>query len=166
MSDRPVQVALSAASQDELNYLYYAFLSDQDRVHVATMATTGSLLEQSLRQPGLEVGVIDADLLITRGEGLLDFLHTRLGETVAVVLLSPYYRGLCGIVQDVPTVREVLIKPVNHEELLHRVYQIGISERCPEPVEGRAATPTPGQALREVLRQAQDRAQDREMDDE
>lgn len=68
MSDKPIRVVLSAASQDELNQMYPAFLADQGRVYVATMATTVSLLEDNLRQQGLEVAVLDADLLIERGE--------------------------------------------------------------------------------------------------
>jgi hypothetical protein len=176
MRDRPIRVVLSAPSQDELNELCYAFLGGQSRVDVAAKATTANLLEESLRQPGLEVAVIDADLLIMQGEGLRDFLNTCLGETVAVVLLSPYFKDLRGILQDLPTVRAVLIKPISQEKLLHRVYQIGVSERCPEsrpePIEGRAATPALGQGpsinsgqgpsiLRRSLSQAKPRASGR-----
>jgi cellulose biosynthesis protein BcsQ len=111
--------------------MYPAFLADPGRVYVATMATTVSLLEDNLRQQGLEVAVLDADLLIERGErGLLDFLNTRLGEAVAVVLISPQQENMRGALRDIHTVREVLTKPVNYGELINRVYQIGISQRA------------------------------------
>jgi cellulose biosynthesis protein BcsQ len=111
--------------------MYPAFLADQGRVYVATMATTVSLLEDNLRQQGLEVAVLDADLLIERGErGLLDFLNTRLGEAVAVVLIGPQQENMRGALRDIHTVREVLTKPVNYGELISRVYQIGISQRA------------------------------------
>jgi cellulose biosynthesis protein BcsQ len=114
-----------------MNQMYPAFLADSGRVQVATMATTPDLLRANLRQTGLEVAVIDADLLIVEGERrLLDFLNREMGEVVALVLISPRQENMRGAIRDIHTVREVFTKPVNYGELITRVYQVGVSERA------------------------------------
>ena len=126
----PILVILSAASQDELNRLYPAFLGDKGRVYVASMAATPGMLAENIQNVEAEVAVVDAELLAPQGEeGILDFLSGALSGLAAVVLLPPAMAGMAGRVRNTDGVHEVMIKPVSYGELINRVYQIGISER-------------------------------------
>ena len=131
MSNGPLRIFLSAASQDELLPLYSAFLGDQSRFTVAGVATTLSGLEDGLKTTASEVAIIDAELLLDQGEqGIIDFLTHKLGTTVAVVLLPPGLRDMQGQVRELAQVREVVIKPAGTGELLKRCHEIGVSERA------------------------------------
>ena len=127
----PIRVLLSAPGQAQMNELYRAFLADPGRVYVAALAPTPEILDTSLQQQPVEVAVIDAELLAERGEkGMVQFLTSRLGQAVAVVLLPQGMSGLHGRLIALDRVHEVLVKPVNPAHLIDRCYQIGISQRA------------------------------------
>jgi MinD-like ATPase involved in chromosome partitioning or flagellar assembly len=114
-----------------MNELYRAFLGDGGRVTVAALAPTPEILESSLLQQPVEVAVVDAELLAERGEeGLVQFLSTRLGSSVAVTLLPQGMSGLHGRLAALDRVHEVLVKPVNGAHLIDRCYQVGVSQRA------------------------------------
>jgi MinD-like ATPase involved in chromosome partitioning or flagellar assembly len=126
----PISVGLSAPGQQALNQVYGQFLADR-RVSVASLATTREMLAQMLAQEPPEVTVIDADLLVDLGErGMMEFLASRLGGTVAIVLLPQMLAGLMGAIQAVPNVAEVIIKPVPTAQVIDRCYQAGLSRRA------------------------------------
>ena len=130
MTTGPLHIFLSTVSQTELTPLYTAFLGDQGRFHVAGVATTLSGLEDGIKSTSAEVAIVDAELLLGRGEaGIVDFLTHQLGRTVAVVLLPPGLQGMQGQVLQLAQVREVLLKPPGVGELLKRCHDIGVSER-------------------------------------
>jgi len=131
MSNGPLRIFLSAASQTELLPLYSAFLGDQARFSVAGVATTLSGLEDGLKTTASEVAIVDAELLLDQGErGIIDFLTHKLGDAVAVVLLPPGLQDMQGQVRELAQVREVAIKPAGAGELLRRCHEIGVSERA------------------------------------
>lgn len=137
MANGPIRVGLSAPGQQALNAVYGQFLADS-RVTVSALATTRQMLEQMLAQEPPEVVVIDAELLLDLGErGILEFLTTRLGGTMAIVLLPQPAAMLMGAVQAVPRVAEVLVKPVPTAQVIDRCYQTGVSLRAMQ-----AAAPT------------------------
>jgi MinD-like ATPase involved in chromosome partitioning or flagellar assembly len=114
-----------------MNELYRAFLADGSRVAVAALAPTPEILETSLQQQPVEVAVVDAELLAERGEhGLVQFLTSRLGSAVAVVLLPQGMSGLHGRLIALDRVHEVLVKPAGAAHLIDRCYQVGISQRA------------------------------------
>jgi MinD-like ATPase involved in chromosome partitioning or flagellar assembly len=125
----PIQVLLSAPGQQALNAIYGQFLADS-RLTVTALATTSQMLEQALIQTPPEVAVIDAELLLERGErGIVDFLSSRLGSCVAVVLLPRQLERLTGPISQLDRVREVLVKPISVAQVIDRCYQVGLSER-------------------------------------
>lgn len=137
MNNKPISVLLSAADQAELARMYSCFIQrrDQGRVFVGAIVNTLNLLEHSLHWPGLEVAIIDADLLSEPGERrLLDFLKTHLNGMAAVILISPRQENRQEAIQKIRTVREVFTKPVDCDQLFECVYEIGISERTVAPV--------------------------------
>lgn len=131
MAGDPIRVLLSAPGQAAMNDLYRAFLGDLGRVTVVALAPTPEILETTIQQQPAEVAVIDADLLADRGEaGVVQFLTSRLGGAVAIVVLPQGMAMLAGRLAALDRVREVLIKPVNTAHLIDRCYQIGVSERA------------------------------------
>jgi hypothetical protein len=127
----PIRVLLSAPGQAAMNELYRAFLADGSRVAVAALAPTPEILETSLQQQPVEVAVVDAELLAERGEhGLVQFLTSRLGSAVAVVLLPQGMSGLHGRLIALDRVHDVLVKPAGAAHLIDRCYQVGISQRA------------------------------------
>lgn len=131
MAGDPIRVLLSAPGQAAMNDLYRAFLGDLGRVTVVALAPTPEILETTIQQQPAEVAVIDADLLADRGEaGVVQFLTSRLGGAVAIVVLPQGMAVLAGRLAALDRVREVLIKPVNTAHLIDRCYQIGVSERA------------------------------------
>lgn len=125
----PIQVLLSAPGQQALNAIYSQFLADS-RLTVAALATTPQMLEQALLQTPPEVAVIDAELLLEQGErGIINFLSSRLGGCVAIVLLPRQLERLAGAISQLDRVREVMIKPVGVAQVIDRCYQVGLSER-------------------------------------
>lgn len=129
MSTQPIQVLLSAPGQQALNNIYGQFIADR-RLLVVGLATTPQMLEQALVQSPPEVAVIDAELLADYGEqGIVGFLASRLGTSVAIVLLPRHLEHLSGAISHLDRVREVLVKPVGVAQVIDRCYQVGISER-------------------------------------
>ncbi len=125
-----VRVLLTAANIDEMNSMYAAFLSDKSgRVYVASMAPTADILRANLTTVQAEVAVIDADLVLPQGErAVLDLLN-RL-PSVAIVLIPASLASIQGQIKEIHSVREVYVKPVNHGQLIGRVYEVGKSERA------------------------------------
>lgn len=129
MSAQPIQVLLSAPGQQALNAIYSQFIADR-RLLVSGLATTPEMLETALRQTPPEVAVVDAELLLEWGErGLIDFLSSRLGQAVAIVLLPRQLERLIGAISQLDRVREVMVKPVAVAQVIERCYQVGLSER-------------------------------------
>lgn len=130
MAASPIQVLLSAPGQQALNAIYGQFLADS-RITVVALATTPQMLEQALAQTPPEVAVIDAELLLEQGErGMVNFLSSRLGGCVAVVLLPRQLERLAGAIGALDRVREVLVKPVGLAQVIDRCYQVGLSARA------------------------------------
>ena len=128
MSEK-VRVFLSAPGQEALTTLYGVALQDP-RLSVVGLAPTVELLETQLPTASAEVAVVDAELLIPKGEkGLMDFLASKHGGAALIVLTPPGMEPLRGALLNLDRVREVLTKPVNPAELMNRVYQVGQSER-------------------------------------
>jgi MinD-like ATPase involved in chromosome partitioning or flagellar assembly len=137
----PIRVLLSAPGQAAMNELYRAFLADGSRVAVAALAPTPEILETSLSQQPVEVAVVDAELLAERGEhGLVQFLTSRLGSAVAVVLLPQGMSGLHGRLIGLDRVHEVLVKPAGSAHLIDRCYQLGVSQRASQQAMSPATT--------------------------
>mgnify|MGYP001120896213 CR=1 FL=1 len=129
MSSQPIQVLLSAPGQQALNAIYSQFISDR-RLLVVALATTPQMLEMSLLQTPPEVAVVDAELLVDQGErGIVEFLSSRLGQAVAIVLLPRQLERLAGPISHLDRVREVMVKPVSVAQVIDRCYQVGLSER-------------------------------------
>ena len=129
MSSQPIQVLLSAPGQQALNAIYSQFISDR-RLLVVALATTPQMLETSLAQALPEVAVVDTELLVDLGErGIVEFLSSRLGQAVAIVLLPRQLERLAGPISQLDRVREVMIKPVSVAQVIDRCYQVGLSER-------------------------------------
>ena len=127
----PLRVFLSAVSQTELMPLYTAFLGDQARFSVVGVATNLSGLEDGVPNTAAELAVVDAELLLGRGEaGIIEFLTHRLGATAAVVSMPPGLREMQGQIRELAQVREVLLKPAGTGQLLKRCHEIGVSERA------------------------------------
>ncbi len=129
MSEK-VRVFLSAPGQEALTALYGVALQDP-RLSVVGLAPTVELLEAQLPVASAEVAVVDAELLIPKGEkGLMQFLASKHGGAALVVLIPAGMEPLRPALLNVDKVREVLTKPVNPSELMNRVYQVGQSERA------------------------------------
>ncbi len=129
MSEK-VRVFLSAAGQEALTALYGVALQDP-RLSVVGLAPTVDLLQAQLPTAAAEVAVVDAELLIPRGEkGLMQFLASTHGGAALIVLIPVGMEPMRPALLNVDKVREVLTKPVNPSELMNRVYQVGQSERA------------------------------------
>lgn len=128
-AQQPIRVLLSAPGQQALNAVYGQFILDK-RLLVTGLATSPQMLEQALLQEP-EVAVIDVELLAEYGEsGILNFLASKLGNSVAIVLLPQPLGRLSGAISQLDRVREVLVKPVGVAQVIDRCYQVGISERA------------------------------------
>ncbi len=126
---KQIRVFLSAVTQEELNAIYPAFLNESAKVYVASMATgTPTVVEQLYATSPVEVAVIDAEIW-EDFSALVNFLNTRLGQAVAIVLIPQGLVSMEPQLRQLARVREVLVKPVNPAELVKRVHSIGISER-------------------------------------
>ncbi len=129
MSEK-VRVFLSAPGQEALTALYGVALQDP-RLSVVGLAPTVELLEAQLPTASAEVAVVDAELLIPKGEkGLMEFLASKHGGAALIVLTPAGMEPLRPALHNLDRVREVLTKPVNPSELMNRVYQVGQSERA------------------------------------
>jgi len=127
--EKPIRVLLSASTQEELNRLYAAFLSDA-RVSVVSFATSAEMLADNVRTTRPEVTVLDADLAVHLGDrGMVDFVRSLTG-TAVVALVPPGLRNLRGTLLQVNPVREVMVKPVSPSALIDTVRKVGISERA------------------------------------
>ena len=134
-----------------MNELYRAFLADGSRVAVAALAPTPEILETSLQQQPVEVAVVDAELLAERGEhGLVQFLTSRLGSAVAVVLLPQGMSSLHGRLIALDRVHKVLVKPAGAAHLIDRCYQVGISQRASHVSYGKLPCSIAAQSQRAV----------------
>lgn len=125
-----IRVFLSAPGQEALTALYGVALQDP-RFSVVGLAPTAELLEAQLPVAAAEVAVVDAELLVPRGEkGLMQFLAEKHGGAALIVLIPPGMEPLRAALLNLDRVREVLTKPVNPSELLNRAWQVGQSERA------------------------------------
>lgn len=125
-----VRVLLSAPGNEALSALYGAAILDS-RVSVQALAPTLDLLVQQLPLAGVEVAVVDAELLVPMGEGdMVRFLAERHGGAAMIVLIPPTLEPLRGRLQQLDRVRDVLAKPVVPGALLERVWQVAQSERA------------------------------------
>lgn len=127
MSGGPVRVLL-AAEQEELTPMFGAFYN-QKEVQVAGLATSFDTLKSSLEQLQPEVAVVDMELLLQLGErGMMEFLTTV--SPVVILLYPPQMEPYKGKLEQLERVRGLLVKPVNHLQLVRKVRDVGFSERA------------------------------------